>query len=112
MSAFTLCESLVTAEWRSWTDIPNHAFQDCRNLRSVTITGEVHSIGWAAFDGCLSLESIILNTLMPPIIATGDGQYPFNRCDNLKVYVPNDAVQTYKDANWPNVKPRSEYVEY
>lgn len=53
---------------RKLNKIPDNAFQDCMDLRSVTIGSHVTSIGDSAFSGCDSLEEI---TIPPNVTRIG-----------------------------------------
>lgn len=55
-------------------DIPNCAFQECKNLKSIDLPYLTKSIGNDAFRGCTSLESIFI----PPLVASiGDFAMPY-----------------------------------
>lgn len=60
------------------TSIGNSAFQNYRNLTSITIPEGVTSIGESAFRGCRNLTSIII-----PAGVTSIGERAFDGCSNL-----------------------------
>ena len=90
------------------TYIHNKAFQNCKNLKSVTIPNSVTGIGWGAFDCCSNLTSVTipnsvtgiqdcafrdcssLTSITIPNSVTSIGEAAFLRCENLKsVKMPN-----------------------
>ena len=67
-----------------------------RYLTDITLPNVRH-IETYAFHGCINLINITIPQIIPPIIGTD----AFNTSANLKIYVPAEAVDTYKtDANW------------
>ena len=76
--------------------IAKNAFKDNIKLTSITIPESVNKIGANAFLGCSNLESIICQdaTTVPN---GADGMFDDISSD-AKIYVPADAVNTYKDA--------------
>ena len=60
-------DRIVNLQISGIRSISDYAFQDCENLRSVTIMGEVESIGSKAFAGCDDLTQIHLETEAPEI---------------------------------------------
>ena len=65
--------------------IDNRAFQDCRELTSITIPSSVTSIGDGAFGGCSGLTSIAI-----PNSVTSIGEDAFQDCEQLeKVIIPD-----------------------
>lgn len=54
------------------------AFKNCRDIVSITFTGEITEIGHYAFSGCKNLTSIII-----PDKVTAIGDYTFKGCDSL-----------------------------
>lgn len=90
------------------TSIGDNAFYDCRNLTKVTIPASVTSLGKSVFN-CPQIKIIIAEGSTPATI----GDKPFYTY-YVTIYVPNDAVDIYKEA-WPTyaekIKPLSEYTE-
>lgn len=87
------------------------AFQECNNLCLVKLR-DVTSIGMNAFYKCPNLIQVIIDNITPPTLSTNS----FAQANaDLVFYVPDSAVDTYKEAtNWSNyadrIKPLSEYV--
>ena len=82
-------------------EIEEGAFENCKGLKSVTISEQVGRIGDNAFNGCKNLESITLTSTTPPEIGEG----VFDNTNNCPIYVPEEAVEAYL-SEW------SEYTEY
>ena len=81
------------------TRIGNSAFQGCSGLTSITIPISVTSIGNWAFSECSGLTEIYSLALTPPTVYP----YTFNGCYRAKLYVPKQALNVYKTANyWKN----------
>lgn len=75
------------------TSIGNYAFRSC-TLASITIPNSVTTIGMRAFYGCTALEYIIFMSDTPPSFLPDC----FEDCSKLSIiYVPEEAVNTYKD---------------
>ena len=67
------------------TSIESQAFQNCRELTSVTISSGVTTIGYKAFDQCVSLTSVTI-----PNSVISIGSEAFNECRSLvSVAIPN-----------------------
>ena len=67
------------------TAIGARAFNNCTNLKSVTLPQTVTSIGLSAFAGCSSLESIRLPQALTEIV-----NYAFSGCSSLEsIELPN-----------------------
>ena len=114
--------------------IYDRAFLGCRNLKSVVIPSSVREIEMAAFSGCMELERVYLNAelesipfrflegcpklkeihmsqAVPPVIEEDEEdesvnlQMSLGYSKTLTVYVPKEAVQTYKRAyGWRRLK--------
>ncbi|MGA2974325.1 MAG: leucine-rich repeat protein [Spirochaetia bacterium] len=95
---FIQCTNLASVTIpSSVTSIGNGAFGGCTSLTSVTIPSGVTSIDNGAFDGCTLLNSVTVMATTPPALPSGS--LAFSNCANtLKIYVPSDYVDTYKNA--------------
>ena len=88
------------------------AFQECPNLTLVKLR-DVTSIGMNAFYKCSNLTRVVIDNTTPPTLNTNS----FAQANaNLTFYVPDSAVDIYKEATgWTTyasrIKPLSEYVE-
>lgn len=80
--SFDGCYSLTEVNYVSTLGIGQYAFEDCKSLKNVTISGDTTSIGSYAFYGCRSLESITLPRNITSISANA-----FQNCIALKSIV-------------------------
>ena len=72
----------------SVTSIGNYAFEDCKNLTSITIPNSVTSIGYRAFYWCSNLTSITI-----PNSVTSIGDWAFSGCSKLtSITIPNSVT--------------------
>jgi len=94
--AFEWCSSLtgITIP-ASVTTIGNYAFRSCSSLTDVTIPASVTSIGRYSFAWCSNLVTISSLNAVPPTL----GYNAFRDNNVLGVYVPADAIETYKEAD-------------
>ena len=119
-SAFEACDGLKTVVQQT-TGIPAYAFSDCDYLRSVkfeitdfathyigrgafstcprlpeiTIPKDITEIHDDAFRSCISLQSVYMEPLEPPLL----GEYVFaGTNEDLVIYVPLESLSKYKDA--------------
>ena len=119
-SAFEGCDGLKTVVQQT-TGIPAYAFSDCDYLRSVkfeitdfathyigrgafstcprlpeiTIPKDITEIHDDAFRSCISLQSVYMEPLEPPLL----GEYVFaGTNEDLVIYVPLESLSKYKDA--------------
>ena len=106
-SAFHNCTSLSSITIpSSVTSIGGNAFNSCKSLTSVTIPSSVTSIGINAFLCCTNLKKVYVlrydaNAESPGTKITTLGEYVFEISANLEIFVPSDALATYKAAsNW------------
>ena len=82
--------------------IRNSAFAYCNNLWSITLPEELMTIEDNAFDGCTNLTEV--RVLNPVPVELGTAKTFSNRA-NAKLYVPNESVTTYQNANiWQDFK--------
>ncbi len=95
-SAFYGCSSLTSVTIpNSVKSIGREAFYNCTGLTSVTIPNSVTSIGGSAFSGCSGLTSVTIEAETPPTL----GYSVFTSTNNCPIYVPCNAVNTYKKAS-------------
>ena len=73
--------------------IPNHAFNNCSGLTSVTIGNNVTSIGGSAFSGCTGLTNITI-----PGSVTSIGNYAFYGCTGLTSIIVDEGNTKYHSA--------------
>ena len=67
------------------SNINNHTFYDCKNLKKITLNDNITTIGDYAFYNCTKLE----NPNLPNALTT-IGNYAFSYCENLKsLNLPN-----------------------
>ena len=81
----------------SATSIGNYAFEDCKNLTSITIPNSVTSIGYRAFYWCSNLTSITI-----PNSVTSIGGEAFASCGKLtSITIPNSVTSIgYRAFYW------------
>ena len=100
--------------------IDTMAFYWQTNLKTVVLPQEFEYFGDGVFERCFNLENLVIHSIIPPQI---DGDI-FNSDSTLinneywhtkpnqkfTVYVPNEAVETYKQSEWNKytIKPISE----
>ena len=90
----------------------NAAFANNRIITLIDLSS-IEEIGGQTFYNCSSLAALIIRNTTPPSLA---GTESFYGASIAKVYVPDEAVETYKTATtWSRyasrIKPLSEYVE-
>lgn len=100
----TLPEGLVIIDGKG-----NDFFQNCSSLEFVSLPSTIGFIGWGFFSNCNSLNTIIFNGSSMPNIH-GDALSFINK-SSITIYVPDDAVSTYRSSfTNAQVKPLSEYT--
>lgn len=67
-------------------------------LKKVDIGTGVEFVVGKAFNQAHYLETVIIRTTTPPEMYQIDGTYDLNPSGNYKLYVPDQSVQTYKEA--------------
>ncbi len=80
-------DSLRTVVITGGATIGYRAFYGCTSLESITIPDSVTSIGWGAFRGCTSLESVTIGNGVTSI-----GSYAFYGCTSLESITIPDSV--------------------
>ena len=91
--------------------IDHGAFEECRQLKAVIIPSNLQEIGYSVFRGCYSLEYIQCLGSIPPSLKD-DVFYGVNK-DNITLVVPEDAIETYRNASgWSEFKRISAYQNF
>ena len=103
---FFNCTSLLTANIPSGltiTEFPGNVFFNCVSLTSLIVIPEkITSIGIKAFTNCHSLEGVKMLGSVPPTL-----DYAVFEGATYPIYVPLDAVSTYKSASgWTSLASR------
>ena len=73
-------------------EIEPQAFSNCKNLKTVSLSDELVSIGEGAFDGCSSLTEIVL-----PKGITSIKQYTFRNCKSLTSVILPEGLKMIHD---------------
>ncbi len=92
--AFYRCSGLTSVTiGNGVTNIGESAFTYCTSITSCTIGGGVTRIRDYAFNRCSGLISVTINAATPPAL----GSSVFGNTNNCPIYVPSEAVNTYKN---------------
>jgi uncharacterized repeat protein (TIGR02543 family) len=78
------------------TTIGNYAFSGCKALSNITLPASITAINSYAFIGCTALDTIIMEGAVPPTL---NSTALSSVSAYLNIYVPEDAVTTYKAAS-------------
>jgi hypothetical protein len=98
---FDYCTSLTSVVMPSVNEIGSYAFRFCTSLESIDIPSNVTRISSYAFTGCENLHSITIRKTTP-ISFNG-----FDSINEYNIYVPAEAVDTYKTASgWSSYADR------
>jgi len=83
--------------------IGGYAFQNCQNLKSITISANVKCIGedngiggFNPFHWCLNLETIYFRSPIPPLYK----EPVQTNYSNLTFYVPKESLSAYQNSGW------------
>ncbi len=72
--------NLANLPWDSLKKIGNTVFKNNANIKTVTLPGQITSIGDGAFDGCINLETVVFGTDGSALTI---GDYAFANCAGL-----------------------------
>jgi hypothetical protein len=108
---FSECSKLESVTFsEGLTKIDGGAFSECYKLPSVSLPSSLKEIENFAFSECRNLSKVVCYATTPPTISSNT----FNQTPSEKVlYVPAEAVNTYKASYWSsifgkdNIKPIS-----
>jgi hypothetical protein len=111
-NTFANCVALENLELKNVTTLNTYTFMGCSVLAKVDASN-LTSIGIYAFAACPALKAFICRTEVPPTLSSTNA---FQNTTNCIFYVPDEAVDAYKEAtNWSSfasrIKPLSEYTE-
>lgn len=76
--------------------IGDHAFEGSTKLRSVTIPASVNSIGSYAFDGCVGLKYIFLQSKTPVVVK---GDIPNDVKKRTILFIPKGSISEYQNSS-------------
>lgn len=80
------------------TQIGSEIFGYMYNLDNITIPAGVTYIGSGAFAGCNAMKTVTMLPLTPPTVFANTFTYAFtNDNSDSRIYVPDEAYETYKD---------------
>ena len=94
----------------SVTEIGMNAFAGDKRLCDLYVNANILAILRGAFVGCTNLRSIHFKQTVPPSIGTEiwptkvDSVFCPNHFDEVTLYVPQTAVETYKQSSWGRFK--------
>lgn len=96
--AFDECGALERVSLQLEESIGYFAFNQCRSLREVVITGSIRTIGNHCFDGCPALERLSL-----PASLASMGEYaPMTLREDLKLYLSDLGQYMRLNILWPH----------
>ena len=87
----------------SLTTIDNEAFFKCSKWEEIYLTDCFEKFGDGVFYGCIRLKKIYIYNTVPPQGADNlfkSGNAYHNPNEELVIYVPVDALETYKSSIW------------
>lgn len=92
-SAWGACRGLTSVIFpETITTFGREAFWNCSALANITLPASVSSIGRDSFNGCTGLSYIRFKGSTVPSFLSNS----FSNTNNCTIYVPSDAVDTYK----------------
>lgn len=87
--AFLYCMKLPSADISGVTEIPESAFEECRSLETIKLSGKLETISEAAFRNCQKLDGVTL-----PDTLTGIGKSAFASCTSLsEIHIPESVTE-------------------
>ena len=86
--------------------ISDYVFNDCPNLKSLTLSSNLTYIGHSPFDGSNNLETVYLRAVIPPSLSIYHYQTDYEK---LKIYVPESYFDLY--INSDDWAPYRKYFE-
>lgn len=110
---FIECADLASVNFpNTLTEIANDAFHYCTSLTSITIPSSVTFIGYGAFASCTGLASITVEAVSPPTLQPDSSSTTtFDNTNDCPIYVPNERVNVYKQANgWSKYASRIQAI--
>jgi hypothetical protein len=99
--AFMGCQGLSKLTITKYMkNIGKFAFKNCNNLDTVVFDAAVSgiTINTLAFSGCSALTTIVSNAIVPPVLNKGLGLSE-QQLEDVKLIVPNTALEAYKNAD-------------
>ena len=95
--AFDDCGGITAVEIPKATSIGNYAFKNCYKLSSVVLSDNLTYIPYCCFQGCSSLESIVLPASLKDV-----GDYAFYYCNLREVTLPEGVESVNYEAFYGN----------
>lgn len=94
---FSGCSSLSKLDYLgSITSIEQYTFADCSSLAWLRVPATCTFMAKYSFEHCNALTTLIIEAIIPPTIE----MYTINVVSELKIYVPDASVNTYKNNSW------------
>lgn len=109
-NAFRQCYNLTTIIIPdSVTSIDESVFADCFSLSSVTLGRGLQQMTQSVFTGCSALKNITSYAINPPKVY--EVILPASLPSGCTLYVPEESVGDYKQANWWNASNSIQPIE-
>ena len=111
---FSKCEKLVEIDLSGLSStcstLSAYTIRNSKALKKVTLSSNITTIEFACFQSLSNLEEVHFKTNTPPSIKFEASSVPtapdhyknFKDCQNVKFYVPSDAVAAYQKATGEN----------